>query len=76
MKIAQVGSFDVENFGDLLFPDVLDFVVTKGTKIDLFSPVGGVKCFDTKVVYSLKDFEKILNEYKKLEEKYCDINNE
>ena len=22
-KIAQIGTFDIENFGDLLFPDVL-----------------------------------------------------
>ena len=40
-RIAQVGTFDVENYGDLLFPFIfkhyfLDY------EIDLFSPVGGV----------------------------------
>lgn len=55
-KIAQIGSFDVENFGDLLFPDVLK-AYFKNSKIDLFSPVGGNKCFDDWIVYPVSDFE-------------------
>ena len=37
IKIAQIGTFDVENFGDLLFPEVLKLKLGSGYDIDLFS---------------------------------------
>ncbi len=64
-RIAQVGTFDVENYGDLLFPFIfkhyfLDY------EIDLFSPVGGGNFLANKEkVYGIKDLEK-----KHLERKY------
>ena len=36
-RIAQIGTFDVENFGDLLFPDVLKIKLGDCFDIDLFS---------------------------------------
>ena len=38
--IAQIGSFDVKNFGDLLFPTILENYLNKDFIIDLFSPIG------------------------------------
>lgn len=64
-KIAQIGSFDVENYGDLLFPDVLEKCLSKRIKIMdiyLFSPNGGNKPFSNKKVYPIKDLEKIIKE--------------
>ena len=43
-NVAQIGSFDVENYGDLLFPTVLEEELSKRIKIKelfLFSPNGG-----------------------------------
>ena len=52
-KVAQIGTFDVENFGDLLFPSVLEYYLQE-YEIDLFSPEGN--CFkpfeEEKFVYS------------------------
>ncbi len=39
-RIAHVGTFDVENYGDLLFPTVLKHNFLD-YEIDLFSPIGG-----------------------------------
>ena len=38
-KIAQIGTFDVENFGDLLFANILEKNFAE-YDIDLFSPRG------------------------------------
>lgn len=65
MKIAQIGTFNVENFGDLLFPDVLKKSIDKKHSIDIFSPIGGKKCFDDTKVYCIDELEK-----KCLEKKY------
>ena len=57
-KIAQIGTFDVENYGDLLFPDVLSYQL-KGYSIDLFSPKGGLKPFNKDVeVFPLNMLEQ------------------
>lgn len=57
-KIAQIGTFDVENYGDLLFPDVLSCQF-KGYSIDLFSPNGGLKPFNKNVeVFPLNMLEQ------------------
>ena len=32
-NVAQIGSFDVENYGDLLFPTVLEEELSKRIKI-------------------------------------------
>ena len=57
-KIAQIGTFDVENFGDLLFANILEKYFAE-YDIDLFSPRG--KCekpFEKdKYVYSIDDLE-------------------
>ena len=57
-KIAQIGSFDVENYGDLLFPFVLKHKLSN-YKIDLFSPNGGRMPFNEEIiVYKATDLEK------------------
>ena len=57
-KIAQVGTFDVENFGDLLFPVIMEYYM-RDYEIDLFSPKGNcIKPFEkAKFVYSLDALE-------------------
>jgi len=65
LKLAQVGSFDVENFGDLLFPVVLENKLNI-EQLDLFSPNGGIKPFTNDIyVFPLSELEK-----KCLEERY------
>lgn len=59
-KVAQIGSFDVENFGDLLFPDVLKSHLADEFEVDLFSPVGGIKPFDKIVVYPISKLEEMI----------------
>lgn len=47
-RIAQIGTFDCENMGDLLFPIVLKKLIEKQgepIEIDMFSPIGGSMCF-------------------------------
>ena len=42
--IAQIGTFDCKNFGDLLFPNVLEWHLKKrgqNAELVLFSPMGG-----------------------------------
>lgn len=58
-KIAQIGTFDVENFGDLLFPTVLK-AQFNDIEIDLFSPLGNMKKpFEEDIfVFSIKDLEE------------------
>ena len=65
IKIAQIGAFDVENFGDLLFPEVLKLKLGSEYDIDLFSPVGGIKPFDAQVIYPINKLEAkiIQNKY-------------
>lgn len=56
--IAQIGSFDVKNYGDLLFPVVLKNKLSD-YEIDLFSPNGGSEPFDNKIkVFSLEELEQ------------------
>lgn len=59
IKIAQIGAFDGENFGDLLFPTAIEERF-KNCSIDLFSPVGGMeKPFEQdRYVYSVKQLEE------------------
>lgn len=58
MKIAQVGTFDVENFGDLLFPIVLSHYM-QDFEIDLFSPteMTSMPFFDSIPVLSIDELE-------------------
>lgn len=65
-KIAQIGAFDVENFGDLLFPEVLKKQLGSDYDIDLFSPLGGKKPFDNVEVFPVSSLETkiIQNKYK------------
>ena len=67
-KIAICGTFDVENYGDVLFPTILELALKKrGIDFEsyLFSPVGAKnKPLDTKpeTVYCCDDFEKLDSE--------------
>ncbi|MBR2725707.1 polysaccharide pyruvyl transferase family protein [Candidatus Saccharibacteria bacterium] len=59
-NIIQVGSFDVENFGDLLFPIVLEHELGKRLPLDhlyLFSPNGGEMPFYHRHVYPASDLD-------------------
>lgn len=62
-KIAQIGTFDVENFGDLLFPDILKYYSKGEYEIDLYSPKGGIKCFDDKEVLSISALSSNIKKY-------------
>lgn len=65
-NIAQIGTFDLENFGDLLFPNVLEKNLKDRLDVNLvlFSPVGGNKPFEDDVtVYPISDFDKLQKEY-------------
>lgn len=65
-NIIQVGSFDVENYGDLLFPIVLKHELEKHLKIKnlfLFSPNGGSVPFFGGKVYPLEHLEQFCSEY-------------
>lgn len=58
--IIQIGSFDVENYGDLLFPIVLENELKKRIKIkkmSLFSPNGGKMPFYGKRVYPISKLD-------------------
>lgn len=60
-RIAQIGTFDCKNYGDILFPDVLSTELAKRLNVEeiiLFSPIGGMKPFDNRVVVPLADLEK------------------
>ena len=63
-RIAQVGSFDVENYGDLLFADVFEKNIRKYADVEeivLFAPK---KC---KMPFS--DGQRVVNSVTELEEK-------
>ena len=64
IKIAQIGTFDVENFGDLLFPDVLKKHLGSNYEVDLFSPLGGKKPFDNIDVLPISALESKIIENK------------
>ena len=54
-NLVQVGTFDVENFGDLLFPIVFEHEIKQYLNLDklyLFSPNGGTMPFFNRHVYS------------------------
>lgn len=58
LKVAQIGTFDVENYGDILFPNLLKFKL-KDIDVDLYSPKGGKKPFEEETyVYSLDELEE------------------
>lgn len=63
IRVAQVGSFDVENYGDLLFTDVFEHEIREqipNIEIVLFSPKNVVKPFTRKTqVYSVFDLEEM-----------------
>ena len=59
-RIAQIGTFDIENFGDLLFPTMLAHVFSDD-EIDLFSVEGNCpKPFEENIyVYPVAELEKM-----------------
>ena len=62
-KIAQVGAFDMENYGDLLFENLFVSEITKRLDIEkvfLFAPKETTKAFEPhKKVYSVVDLEEV-----------------
>ena len=64
IRIAQVGTFDVENFGDLLFPTMIEFKYSD-CEIDLYSPVGNAaKPFEPdRYVYTVTDLDERCAQY-------------
>lgn len=59
MRIAQFGTFDVENFGDLLFPALLQAAIGNGIRVDAVSPIGGSAIWeDTPSSISPTEFAK------------------
>ena len=66
-NIAQFGTFDLENFGDLLFPNVLEKNLKQrfdNCNLVLFSPVGGKKPFEEDVtVYPISKFSELNEKY-------------
>lgn len=59
-RIAQVGTFDLENFGDLLFPKILSHELEKrlgNVEIELFSSIGGSMPFNGHPVYAIDELE-------------------
>ena len=61
-RIAQIGSFEFENYGDLLFYDILCYEIKKylpNIEVVPFSPVGGNKPFSENVViYPVREIER------------------
>lgn len=59
-KIAQIGVFDYENYGDVLFPEIL-YNELGGRLgeicVELFSPKGGIKAFSDVHVFSIDELE-------------------
>lgn len=66
-KIAQVGSFDVENYGDLLFSDVLEKQLKKRLSIEemiYFAPKNCMMPNRNEKVYSVTELEKMVQDKK------------
>lgn len=62
-KIVQIGMFDSEIYGNLLFPAILENELKKRVEIEkiyLFSPKGGKLPFFDKKIYPLCDLENII----------------
>lgn len=63
VHIGLFGTFDLKNYGDLIFPDVFRFEIGKrirGVRVTMFSPVGGSKPFsDNVLVHPLRDLARI-----------------
>ena len=62
-RIAQIGSFDVENYGDLLFAEVFEKKIKKYIQVEeiiLFAPK---KCkmpfYENRQVWSVTELEKM-----------------
>lgn len=64
LTVAQIGTFDCKNFGDLLFPNVLEWHLKKRRKnveLVLFSPIGGEKPFECgTIVHPICDLENCI----------------
>lgn len=59
-RIAQIGTFDIENFGDLLFPTMIAHIFSEDM-IDIFS-IGGncTKPFEDSInVYPVSELENM-----------------
>ncbi|WP_373229943.1 polysaccharide pyruvyl transferase family protein [Cohnella sp.] len=67
-SIANIGTFDIENFGDLLFPEILKRGLSKRIDLEyisLFSPTGGPKPFEPNIrVQPITNFDAEHNKHK------------
>lgn len=63
-RIAQFGTFDLKNYGDILFPDVLAHRLGQHLPLELvlFSPIGGTKPFDGQRVYPIQQLAALHEE--------------
>ncbi|MFV0395644.1 MAG: polysaccharide pyruvyl transferase family protein [Coprobacillaceae bacterium] len=67
VNIAQIGTFDVENYGDLLFPIVFENKLKMAFEVKefmIFSPLGGRKPLDNKTyVYPIAELEQMQKKF-------------
>lgn len=67
LHIGLFGTFDLKNYGDLLFPDVFRHEIGKhlsNVHVSLFSPIGGQKPFsDNERVYPIHDIGRVHADY-------------
>lgn len=67
-RIAQIGTFDVENYGDILFPDVFKNNINRlnlEIELDIFSPRGNCnKPFTDWHVFPISQLEQLCREKK------------
>ncbi|MFJ2542616.1 polysaccharide pyruvyl transferase family protein [Microbacterium sp. NPDC087589] len=65
MRIAHFGTFDVANYGDLLFPRLLEWRLADiADEIVHISPVGGIRIYrDVPVSHSLADVQRAGSEF-------------
>jgi GT2 family glycosyltransferase len=62
MTIGLFGTFEIDNYGDLLFPAILERVLSRdipGLEIRLFSPCSGVYKFNGAEIQAVTDLESV-----------------
>ena len=66
IHIGLFGTFDLKNYGDLIFPDVFRSEIGKripGCRVTLFSPLGGTKPFTREdIVFPIRELGRIHEE--------------
>ncbi|MBQ9983266.1 MAG: glycosyltransferase [Lachnospiraceae bacterium] len=60
-EVAQFGAFDINSYGDSLFPTVLQNGLGESVSITLFAPTKNEYGYNKNVVYAFSEFEEIHN---------------